>query len=252
MEAFCILQDNNTKGRIYALIVYNLGLVTYHQHSYTRAFKNFSIALKELGTTIGKFHPDVSEMHVKIADLQADIGKLKDAMDNYLEALMISRLVHGNISLEVFEILCKIGFLHKAQGEYDASLNSFYQALDILREIQDEDICMIVILHEIGLIHQVKGDVRNTIKRFEEIIQVLRLNLGENYIFQVSVLSLLSNLYSEYGMIEDAKKTAKQIEDICSKSPYNSQRNYECEFESEVIKIFGHAMNYSPPAAGAA
>ena len=58
--------------------------------------------------------------------MQTDIEKLKDAIDNYLEALIISCLVYRNMSLEVFEILYKIGFFHKAQGEYDASLNSFY------------------------------------------------------------------------------------------------------------------------------
>ena len=250
--ALLIMKNNNIKGRLYALIIYNLGLVKYYQHSYDYAFELFNISVKELRATCGNFHRDVAEIHLKIADLQKEIGKLKDAMDNYLEALIILRMNCGNIHQEVFEVLCKIGFIHKAKDEYHASSNSFNQALDVLRELQGENTCMILILYEIGLIHQATGDITNTIKICKEVVELLKLQLGEKHICLVSVLALLCNLYSEHGMTENLKNTNNEIRDICNKASHIPNLLCNDEFENVVIQIFGYPIEYSPPVAGAA
>jgi len=248
-EAFRIVKSSKEKENLYGPIIYNLGLVAYHQSLYIDAFKIFDFAIKEQRKIVGDFHPDLAAMYVKVADLQVEIGRLKDAMNNYLEALIITRMTYGSTHSMVFQILQRIGFLHKAQGEYEASLNSFYQAIDVLRKIKEEDLSMIAILHEIGLIHQFTGDVINAIKVFEEIIDILRFKLGDKHICQVSLLGGLNNLYSERGMIENSKKAMEEMQDICHQGWHDADCD---EFELKVIEIIGYPMEYSPPVAGAA
>ena len=131
-NAFAIMSKINMRGRLYALTLFNLGLVKYHQTSYDDTFKMHNLALEELRNAVGQYHLDVAEMLVKAADLQLETGKFANAMDNYLEALMIRRILHGKTHSKISEMLCKIRLIHKMNCEYSEVLNAFQQALSTM------------------------------------------------------------------------------------------------------------------------
>ena len=87
-------------------------------------------------------------MYLNIGDMQVGLEKIKEVINNYLEVLIILRIIHRTIYIEVFNILYKIRFIYKMKDKYSAYLNSFYQVLSILRKLQGEKVCIIVILYK--------------------------------------------------------------------------------------------------------
>lgn len=253
-RAFILLKDNKQKGKLYALVLYNMGLVLYHQSLYEEATKTFYFALKEQQNALGEFHPDVADLHLNIGKLQLESGHVDNAMNNFLKALMIARMVVGNDCSKVSEILYYIGLSHTVNGEYDEALNSFYQSLEKLHGHRFEDKAfMITILKRIGTIYQNMGDIDYAINIFEQVILIIKDEVGEDHVCLAAVLSLLQNLYIEQGMVEKSKEASECIKEICLKTSEQSVCSSNDEFVEFVTDLFGYAIDCSSsPAAAAA
>lgn len=252
-QVFLILKNNNTKGCLYALALYNTGLIKYYNSLYVEAFNIFKVAIKEQRVALGSYHPEVAKMCLHIGDIQARSGKLAAAMNNYLESLMIIRGVHGNMHCIVYKLLYKIGCIHQKQDECAEALNAFNQALHIIKNTHHtEDMLIIVILHKIGLIYQCLGDINNTITMFQEIIRILKSKVGDKHICIASVLGLLNNIYKECGMINDSKMVSEEMQAIFNIASRQPNTNRNSDFTDSMIKIFGYVIDYSPRAAAAA
>lgn len=248
-EGFSILNHHNKRGRVYADIIYNLGMIKHHKCLFVDASIAFDLALEEQRATVGEMHPDVAEMCLNIGDMQVEVGKLDNAVDKYLEALIILRVTHGNRYFKVCKILYKIGVIHKIRGEYDDGLNAFNQALDIARNEMNEVEFLIVILNEMSQIYQHKEDVRNVINIFEEIINIIKLKLGGRHACVAIVLQLLRNIYKENGMIENSDITTQEIQDIFV-NPSN-QEHWD-DFSDTLIELFGYPLDDSIELVAAA
>ena len=252
-EVILILKSNNTKGSLYSLAMYNVGLVKYYSSLYVDALELFKKAIKEQRSAMGGFHPNLAEMCVKIGDFQFELGKLTDAMERYLEALMIMRNAYGNTHCKVSQILYKIGLIHQEQNEFVQALNAFCQALNILKNDQDgEDTLIITISYQMGLIQQYLGNFSKTITIFQDIIKILKSKLGERHKCVASALGLLRNVYIECGMVENSKTVSEEIKDILKDTSNQSSYNENNGFADSVHKIFGYAFEISSQAAAAA
>ena len=252
-EAFHLLKDTCRRGNFFALILYNLGHAQYHQSLIAIASESFSLASKEQIDALGEFHPDVAEMHLKIGKLLMDYGKIDTAMDYFLRALMVTRMVTGNSCSRVSEILYNIGLCHKMNGEYKQAVNSFYQALDILdgQPVAEEPV--ILILNQIAIAYHWVEDINNAIIVVEKIISVIENKVGERHVCVAVLLGLLYNLCLEQGMIEKANKVVDEINVICSNEDPNSAKTDCQEFVEFIIHVFGYAIQeIHPPAAAAA
>ena len=224
-------------------------MIKHHKCLFVDASIAFDLALEEQRATVGEMHPDVAEMCLNIGDMQVEVGKLDDAVDKYLEALIILRVTHGNRHFKVCKILYKIGVIHKIRGEYDDGLNAFNQALDIARNEINEVEFLIVILNEMSQIYQHKEDVRNVINIFEEIINIIKLKLGGRHACVAIVLQLLRNIYKENGMIENSDITTQEIQDIFV-NPSN-QEHWD-DFSDTLIELFGYPLDDSIELVAAA
>lgn len=179
VEAITLLNNHKRKGQLYASVIYNIGLINFHQTSYKDALNNFDLAIREHHAAYGNFHPEVAEVHMKIGTLQLEIGKLQDAMNNFLQALVILRMVFGNDHCKVAHCLHGIGLVHEAKAEFSESLNVLSQALNINENAEDDDdeddTFSLVILHRIGLIYQAIEDVDKAIKVFNNLKNIIKL-----------------------------------------------------------------------------
>jgi len=251
-EAYLILSKDTTKRPLYALTIYNIGLVNYRQSLYVDAMEFFNLAIKEERAFFGEFHPDVAEMHLKVGNMQQELGMVNVSMNNFLEALLILR-IGGNKNSKVVEILYNIGLIHEVRGEYAEALNAFYQSINIASDLEDDFAVTIVISHKIVLIYQFMGDTDNTIRIFEGIINSLKDKVGNKHICVATVLGLLRNVYTENWMLEKSKNATNEIQDILGNVSEQSPYKRSNDLGDAIIEIFGCIIDDNhPPAAGAA
>jgi len=130
-KAMCLLRSNKRKGRLHAKVMYKLGLVYYRQSSYRDAVEYFNLAIAEHQAEYEEYHPIVAEVYMKVGEVQLETGKLQDAMNNFLKALMIIRIIFGNNDSKAAECLYQIGLIHEARNEFKESLNALHQALAV-------------------------------------------------------------------------------------------------------------------------
>lgn len=251
-DTITILNKYDKKGPLYAITMYNLGLIKYHHASYDDAFQNFDLAMQELRNSVGEYHQDVSRMLLRVVDFRLKAGKFKNAMDNCLEALMIQRVLYGNTHSKISKTLCKVGYIHKVKSEYSEALNAFQQALYIVENCKILDESKVIILNEISVVYQLIGDVENTIKILQEIIETIAINLGARHICIVPVVTLLRNIYAENAMIESSKAASKYLQDILNDSTIHSYSKKHDNFANAIIKIFGSPIDHSARTAAAA
>ena len=181
-EAFRLLSSHNRKGQLYASVIYNIGLVSFRQSFYEGAMENFDLAIIEHQAAYGEFHPAVAEIRLRTGMLQLEIGRVQDALNNFLEALMVLRMDSGKNCSKAAECLYGIGLVHETRAEYSDSLNAFYQAVNINESDEDDenDTFTLIILNKIGLIHQLMGETGKAVEVFENLKSVIRLKCGGN------------------------------------------------------------------------
>ena len=236
-EAIIIMKNAKKKGRLYATTAYYIGLIRYHSCLYSDALNMFDVAVNEQVDTMGEMHPEVAEMCVNIGEIQMELGKLDDAMNNYLRALMILRIANGNRQSKVHKVLHKIGVIHKNRGEYDESLNAFHQALDCTKCSRNKDSFQIIVLNEICLIYQHIGDVRNMLKTLQEIVNITKEKLGTMHLCVAIVLQHYCQICDELGITESSDIAADEIQNIIINS-----RTSLCQqdsFADKIVELFG-------------
>jgi len=176
-EALSLLNNHNRKGRLYASVLYYLGLVNYHQSLFKDSMEYFNVAIEEYQNSYNDFDPTVAEVHMNVGQLQLEIGKLQDAMDNFLKALVIVRMLFGNEHSLVAECLYGIGLIHEARSEFRESIDVLDQALTIAENTKDndDDAFAIGILHRIGLIYQSIEETENAAVAFQNLEKMINM-----------------------------------------------------------------------------
>jgi len=184
MDALSLLNKNQRRGKIYALVTYRIGIVNYRQSLYKDAMKYFDIAIVEQKDANEEFHPAVAEMHINIGKFQLEIGILQDSMNNFLEALKIIRMTFGNNHSKVAECLYQVGLIHEARAEHQAALNVFFQALVIMKKIQDGDDdgkeLALLLLHRIALVHSSMDDAEKSNDALQSINNIVSNSFGDD------------------------------------------------------------------------
>jgi len=181
-EALLLLDNHKRKGQLYASVIYNIGLVNYRQSLYVEAMKDFDVSIIEYRALYDEFHHAVARVMMKIAFFQLEIGRLQDAMNNFLEALTILRVSFGNDHSEVAKCIYGVALVHEARAEYKESLNALHRAFNINEnaEDDDDDTFTLVILHRIGLIYQSTEDGDRAHKIFENLKNIIKLKCGDD------------------------------------------------------------------------
>merc|ERR1712125_193616 len=173
MDALSLLNKNQ-----------RIGIVNYRQSLYKDAMKYFDIAIVEQKDANEEFHPAVAEMHINIGKFQLEIGILQDSMNNFLEALKIIRMTYGNNHSKVAECLYQVGLIHEARAEDQAALNVFFQALVIMKKIQDGDDdgkeLALLLLHRITLVHSSMDDAEKSNDALQGINNIVSNSFGDD------------------------------------------------------------------------
>ena len=113
----------------------NISVVKYHQFLHDYVFETFDQAILEQRDSVGEKHPDLAKVLMKASDFQSEAEKLIDAMNNYLDVLIIQRIINGSTYSKVSEMLFKIGSIHREKSNHRFALNAFHQAFGIAAKI---------------------------------------------------------------------------------------------------------------------
>ena len=199
-DALRVMNKNQRKGQLYALVMYKVGKINYRQSLYENAMKSFGLAIIEQQVAYEEFHPAVAEMYINVGKFQLEIGKLQDAMDSFLEALLILRMVFGNSYFKVAECLYLIGLIHESRADFEEALNALCQALTVEENSPDDDdgdegqAFALAILHRISLI-QGSIDADNCINVLEKLNNILSKSSSDYD--KVIVLSMFGHSTNE-------------------------------------------------------
>ena len=184
-EALHVLENNKRKGRLYAKLMHNLGLVNHRQSFYKEAIDKFNLAILEHEALHGEFDPIVAEIRIQTGQCQLEIGQLQDALDNFLQALIITRMTHGNNHSDEAKCLFGIGLIHEAKSEFRDAFDVLHQAFTIIESVsEDDDNFAQEILHRISLVCQSMEDKSNEV--IDKMSDLLKLNIDgdvENHVF---------------------------------------------------------------------
>ena len=179
-EALYVLDTNKRKGRLYAKLMHNLGLVNYRQSFYKEAIDKFNVAIIEYQALHEESDPIVAEIRMQAGKCQLEIGQLQDALDNFLQALIIIRMTYGNSHSGAAQCLFGIGLIHEAKSEFEDAFDVLHQAYTMIGNAtqDDNDNFALEILRRIGLVYQSMEDKSNAV--IEKMSDLLKLNSDDD------------------------------------------------------------------------
>ena len=91
-------------------------------NKYSKFYEDAVRIQKEI---LGPYHPEIASMLWNVGISQLKIGCIDEAMDSFMETLLIRRLILGNDHSDIAEILHKIGEIFELKGENHKALNFF-------------------------------------------------------------------------------------------------------------------------------
>jgi CHAT domain-containing protein/tetratricopeptide (TPR) repeat protein len=122
-----------------------------------------------------------------------DLGEKRKALDNYNEALLLSRAV-GDRTLEA-EILNNIGMTYSSLGEMQKALEKYNEALSIHQAL-GEHVGMAITLNNIGQVYDILGEMQNALDIYNETLLIWRALGNRN-----GVATTLNNIGAVYDIL---------------------------------------------------
>lgn len=148
-KAKCYFQDSSRALKMHKIrgcretaMICCMGLFSYHQALHAEAFENLTFAINGQQHIVGDFHPKTAEMQIELRNYELKDGKVKDALTNFLEALVMMQMCFGNDHPKISEVLHQIALVRKMKGEHAEALNAVNQAQRI-SGVQDDKRSMI-------------------------------------------------------------------------------------------------------------
>jgi len=142
-------------------------------------------------------------------------GQYRDCIGAYHNALSSLQFVHGQINLEVAEILCKLGRVHCDLGcSYEEAMTCCVYALQIKNDLLGKShIDVAKILTIIAEIHLLKKDHDDALTISNQAINIassLESNDNENRLVVASALGIIGKSYERLDKLEDAMTNNKK------------------------------------------
>ena len=248
-----VRNSDGSNGPLYAQALYNIGYVNYIQEYPNIAWKYFEKAINASKEVQGQFSPDIAEMLFDVARFEIELGRTNEALPKLLESLMIRRLVFGNNHSLALETMCEIGKLHELEGDVLESLNIYRQILSLHSLAGKGNEHRVIILHRVAELSYVMEKKEVSIKAYKEILDIIRSDMGCNHQSFISVLQILSSLYVELGMTEEAIDAYEQCKKISKNISFDEESTSDPYLEEIVNSLFSFVCTkYFTLAAAAA
>ena len=146
-----------------------------------------------------------------LANILKDMGKWNDAEKYYLR--LINQLSSNDINLS--NCYQGLGSVVKAKGDYRASLNWYYKALEIKRQkLKSNDLSIADTYNSIGNVYFRLNDQINALESYNQALEIYKEAFDENHPDVAMCMDNIGNVYSikqEYSTALKYYKTAISI-----------------------------------------
>ncbi|HEC44000.1 MAG TPA: CHAT domain-containing protein [Bacteroides sp.] len=218
------------------ILLFNLGLV-YSKRNDQHKWAEYAIQGIENNISLfGPEFPDLAENYNSLSSYYISIGKL-DSARNYLnraERIMINS--YGKDYFELSRIYINRARIHKYEGNYQASLDYYQQAVSILenQEIPNRLIQNVVYVHLGNLYssireYQLAYDYLSRLLETKELVHPTRMAVFYTYIADVQ---------TKLGNFAEAEGYMQEVFDIRRKFPFSNSLGLTSEY-----RIYGILMD---------
>lgn len=188
---------------------FHFGNFCFYKSNIEEAITQFEQAQKQYEQANMK--TELQTVYHQIGSAYGRVGKAKNALDNYLKALRLLKVLKRE---DTSGILSDIGNVYYNQGSFIEALNYYRQALDNSRQLQDA-FGQGFSLNNIGMVHNSLG---NHEEALEYHLQALKMR--EEAKTQEGIANSYSNIghtYLELGYTEKGRKYIMQAIEIDKK-----------------------------------
>ena len=126
-----------------------------------------------------------------MATAQASLGKTKDALANFQEALQVRREIGDKRGLG--DTLIDLGDFYDDRGDHDQALKMYKEALQLQRDLGNESL-QAICLNNIGTAYSEKGQYEDALTYYQQALQ-----LREKSKVPQDIVEAVHNLGCDFG-----------------------------------------------------
>jgi len=158
-------------------VLSKIGEIESERGKFMKSLHAYSASVEKIRIAGNKI--EEAKLYNRIGDVYGAQGGLQSALVSYSKALKIEREEFGDLHLSLAETLHNIGVVHRHMENLDAALQSYKEALDILKRKNDGNLDVARTLNNIGSIYRRKGEYDKAMEYFVKVLKIRRKVLGD-------------------------------------------------------------------------
>ena len=217
-----VAQHRNTEAKLH----YQQALIIY---------VNYLVSANDI---MGRYHPYVSELLVKIAPIATILGEDEVAEICYKRFLEFSEMRLGNDHSDIVEPLLNLANIYEKQGQYSVAEQYYMRAVKICEKAYNErhpdTASSLASLAKICALQDRYSEAERFYKRALGIREEL---LGENHPDMAWVLDDLASFYYEQGLYAEAKVYSDRAIAIFETNPKSAMTGIGLFYTHSMILV---------------
>ncbi|MDZ4836847.1 MAG: tetratricopeptide repeat protein [Candidatus Melainabacteria bacterium] len=216
-----VLNKNFENGTdVSPVVLVTLSSVEKSMGNYEGAKKTLMNALNLLHGIHGEDHVQVSQIHVKLADLYNELGDIRTSEKHYDKAISILESWHGTSDISLVQPLFKKGLMHKTARNYAQSEKCLGRALEVLVARDQGDIDLAArMFEELALVYMKQFSFQQAQMAQMRGLDLLREHGRPTDLLLARCEVNMASIYLSIAKYVDAEKNATNALHVFEKQP---------------------------------
>ncbi len=136
-----------------------------------------------------------------------------DEADNVAKRVIeLAIKVHGTESKEFARALINLGVIQDATGQYDAAIQNFSSAIEIIESVDDRlNLSLVEPLKGLGGSQLAIGRLNEAKKTFHKAAHITHVNEGPHNLIQIEILESIVEILFRIGNVKEVRNTLDRI-----------------------------------------
>lgn len=199
--ADCAPSDTNS---IVLPILHNLGYIQYRNGDVDTSLQTFTAAFQflqgETSRSIAKAHIAATLNCLGVLHFHMPKSDTTRSLDCLLRALSLFRIVNGTPVRTVATMLNNIGRVHYIDGNFDAALLAYNEALRLRRRLLGDDhLDVAATIFNLGQTYHHQGNLVTALQQYEEFLRIALPQLGRYHRDVAFMLKCIAQIHFARG-----------------------------------------------------